>query len=169
MLTRYCFTALLCLLLIGLKGQEEENALFAIERNKDDHRIIYYLNTDGNGNLDTQQPIGAYWLREHGDQSRSQSLNALERKYAYGLDFLEVDKERARFRFVSYKKRTFVLTRDQDGKYAVFGEISGKRAKLTSIFLQLDGGTFWFPKIAFIRLQAIDERGNAIVETVHDP
>ena len=155
-------------LLFGSSLYAQEDELFEITRNKDEHKIIYYLNQDKNGNLDLKEPIGAYWRRIDESGRRSKSLNALEKKYAYGINFLESKPDFVRFRFVAYDKREFILKRDPSKGFSVFTDVNGKRLKISRIHLHLDGGTFWFPAVSFIELHGILEDGEEIIKRIDD-
>ena len=156
-------------LLFGSSLYAQEDELFEITRNKDEHKIIYYLNQDKIGNLDLKEPIGAYWRRMDESGRTSRSLNMLERKYAYGMKFLETKSEFARFRFVSYDKREFILKRILRDGFAVFTDIDGKELKIQNIHLHLDGGTFWFPKITSIELRGHDQFGEDVIKVIQEP
>ena len=142
--------------------------LFKITRNTDLNEIIYYLNTDATGQLDQQQPIEAYWLRyESGGEQTGRSLNALEKKYAYGLRFLEVTRTSATFQFVSYKRDLFFKRTSSED--VVMIEIDGKMLRLQRVHLQLGRGTFRIPEISVIELHAVDENGRLVVEVIQNP
>jgi hypothetical protein len=67
------------------------------------------------------------------------------------LEFLKVTPEKAEFQFVSYSIRTLTLRKNSDGNYGVFTEV--------------DGGTFWFPKITRVEIHAKKaEAGDLVVE-----
>ncbi len=150
---------------LDLKSRSE---LFKITRNTDLHEIIYYLNTDVTGELDQYQPIEAYWLRyETGGGQSGRSLNALEKRYAYGLRFLEITNKSARFQFVSYKRD--LLLRRSANEDVVLIEIAGKMRQLQRVHLQMGRGTFGVPEILVIELHAVDENDSPVVEVIPNP
>lgn len=149
----------------NLHAQKDE--LFKIVRNKDANEIIYHLNTDAQGQLDRKKPIEAYWIR-YEIEGRGRSLNAIERRYAYGLNFLENSPEEIRFQFVSIKRDLF-LRKISRRQFEVQTDINGQRIRLDEIYLHLDGGTFWVPRIAFIELRGTNASGEKVVEVIETP
>lgn len=149
----------------NLHAQKDE--LFKIVRNKDAHEIIYHINTDAQGRLDHKKPIEAYWIR-YDLEGTGRSLNAMERRYAYGLKFIENTPAEIRFQFVSFSRDLF-LRKISRNRYEVQVDMNGERVKLNEIYLHLGGGSFWFPKIGYIELRAQNATGEIITEVLEDP
>jgi len=153
---------------LGLESAHaQKDELFKITRNKDAHEIIYHLNTDARGQLDKKKPIEAYWIR-YDLEGTGRSLNAFERRYAYGLNFHENSPEEIRFTFVSFSRDLF-LRRISRNQYEVQVEMNGERVKLNEIYLHMSGGSFWFPKINYIELRAQNAEGEPITEVIENP
>ena len=146
-----------------------ENMLFYIQRAKDHNTIIYQLNIDENGDLNEENPINPYWIK-YTDEKKETPLTMIQQKFAYGLKIKLVDKENKiyQFNFVSYKKESFYLKKDKkDNKYHVYGKINEKLAELDNIFINIQGGTFWFPKIEYVAINATCVKSNkALVEKI---
>ncbi len=164
-------TLVLGLVLLGAVAASdipvEKNELFFIARSKDDNTIRYVLNTDRNGELDPESPIRVYWIK-YGKICQNPPLTYIQRKYAYGLKFFDVTDDKARFQFVSYDKRDFWLQKS-DSLYKVFTVSEGKTIEVENIFLQIDGGTFWLPKITKAVLNGRDPVAGTPVEEVVVP
>lgn len=151
----------------SIVAQGEE--LFRISRDKDKHHIVYHLNIGKNGRLNEQEPVAAYWNRvDIAGEESSRSLNVLERKYAYGLDFFEDTPDGRRFGFVSYDRDLFLKHSSQG--YSVMIEVDGKFVILKELVLFMGRGSFWLPEIRKIEVIAFDtELQKEVKETIHDP
>ncbi|MBN1985167.1 MAG: DUF4833 domain-containing protein [Prolixibacteraceae bacterium] len=142
------------------------NSLFKIGRSKDANEIFYEVRTTPDGNLNLDEPIKIYWIK-YAENSAVEPLTKVQQLFAYGLKFLEVTPEKADFQFVSYAKRTLSLSKNDVGKYVVSTEVDGKNVELERVFLQIDGGTFWFPKISRVEIYAKKaEAGEPVVEII---
>jgi hypothetical protein len=140
--------------------------LFKILRNKDANEISYDVNTDHNGKLVKGNPVEIYWVK-YSSGGKKEQLNNIQRKYAYGILFTSLKEEEAVFRFVSYEKRTFTLKKDTCGTYRVYVKSMGKEVELNRIFIHVEGGTFWFPKITRVDLYGKDKTtGSSTLETI---
>lgn len=144
------------------------HSLFKIGRSKDANEIFYEVKTTPSGTLDLKEPVKIYW-KKYTDNSAIEPLTKIQQHFAYGLKFLEVTAEKAVFQFVSYSKRTLLLRKDNTGKYAVFTEVEGKIVELERVFIQIDGGTFWFPKISRVEVHAKKAEANELVVEVIRP
>jgi hypothetical protein len=147
-------------------GKTNDNSLFKIGRSKDANEIYYEVKTTPGGLLDIKEPIKIYWIK-YTDNNAIEPLTLVQQKFAYGLKFLKVNSESAEFQFVSYSKRTLSLRKNSDGNYGVFTEVDGKKVELERVFIQIDGGTFWFPKITRVEVHAKKaEAGELLVEVI---
>lgn len=148
-------------------GENNNATLFKIGRSKDANEIYYEVKTSEDGSLNLEEPIKIYWIKST-KRGITEPLSRIQKHFAYGLKFLEVTSEKADFQFVSYSKRTLSLRKTVDGNYGVFTEVDGKEVELERVFIQIDGGTFWFPKISRVELHArIQEAGEHVVEIIN--
>ena len=154
------------LLFMGAETPFSNYVLFNIERSKDANEIFYYVNLKQNGKLNETEPISIFWInRTNGN--KPEPLTRIQNKYSYGLNFLTKTSASAQFRFVSLRKRTFVLKKNSEGIYRVFTTLGKKEVEVNRIFIQFDGGTFWFPKISKVELHATMESSNIkVIETI---
>ncbi|MFC0264368.1 DUF4833 domain-containing protein [Fontibacter flavus] len=127
----------------------DKNILFQIERSKDQDKIIYEVNWDKNGQINSEEPLVIHWIRASNNK-KEEKLTWIQNKYAYGVKVLSQEDERVVFQFVSYDKKSFTLTKTQNGIFTVTGEFDGKEIAIERIFIQIDGGSFWLPKITKI-------------------
>ena len=131
--------------------------LFEIERSVNQDKIVYDIQIEHNNSLNRENPIRIYWVRNK-NKMHIEPLTWIQKNYAYGLRYITVSRDFAQFHFVSYPKRIFTIKRNKTGVFKVFTTSNQKEVELCSIFIQIDGGTFWFPKISFVELQSIDTK-----------
>lgn len=138
--------------------------LFYIQRDPNINTLIYELNTDKNGELNTENPVHVYWIR-YADKGQKEELNYIQRKFAYGVTAKQVKPNEYDIRFVSYKKLPLSLLKSSDGKYHIFATIAKKQAILNRIFVKIEGGSFWLPNIVYAELKGTDPAtGKEIME-----
>lgn len=146
--------------------KNDDKTLFKIGRSKDANEIYYTVKTTSEGNLDLSEPIGIYWIK-FTKNGAVEPLTSIQNTFAYGVKLLNVSSEKADFQFVSYSKRTFSLHKTKAGNFSVFTTTSGAEVEVERIFIQIDGGTFWLPKIPKVELHArIPEGGDPVVEII---
>lgn len=163
------FALLSVMLLIGTHSfGQKEDVLFKITRNKDANEVLYHLNYNSREEIDQSAPITGFWMRGE-EGGRSRSLNFLERKYAYGLNFLESTDNKSWFQFVSYDKKDFYLKKDKRGEYGVYTDFEEGPMRIHNIYLHLKGGTFWLPKITQVDIHGTDQDGQSIERSVVNP
>lgn len=144
------------------------NQSFRIERSKDANQIFYDINITSENKLNQENPIKIYWVK-HTNKGKIESLTWIQQKYAYGLKYLKKSETGAVFQFVSYSKRSFLITKDITGVYNVITTVKDQPVQVDRIFIQIDGGTFWFPKISRIELHAKDMETNQKVTEIIIP
>jgi hypothetical protein len=138
--------------------------LFYIQRDPNANTLIYELNTNQAGELDTDNPIHIYWIR-YADKGQKDELNYIQRKFAYGVNTKLIKEGEYDVRFVAYKKLPLNLLKSGDGKYHIFAPIAKKQAILNRIFVKVEGGSFWLPNIVYVELKGTDPAtGKEIIE-----
>lgn len=148
------------------KELNKKTALFKIGRSKDANEIYYTVKTTTEGNLDLSEPIGIYWIK-FTKNGAVEPLTSIQNTFAYGVKFLNISPGKADFQFVSYSKRIFSLHKTKAGYFSVFTTTNGAEVEVERIFIQIDGGTFWLPKIPKVELHArIPEGGDPVVEII---
>lgn len=140
--------------------------LFKIERSKDANEIFYDVNLDAKNNLLLNNPISIYWVNR--TENRKDPLTWIQKKYAYGIEYLSMNENQAKFQFVSYNKRQFEIKKNNNGNFSVYTQSNKRIVIVNRIFIQIDGGTFWFPKISRVELYAQDiNTNNKIIEIIN--
>jgi phosphatidylglycerophosphate synthase len=131
------------------------NMLFYLQRTPNSNTIVYDLNVDKDGNLDKEDPVNVYWIR-YTEGGAKKGLNFIQRKFAYGIKVKRVTDDKYEIKSVAYDKHPMYLMKSDKGKYQVFTKINDTMAALSSIWIQIEGGTFWVPNVVYIELKGID-------------
>jgi len=129
--------------------------LFYIQRDPNTNTLIYDLNMDKSGELDSKDPLHIYWIR-YADKGQKEELNYIQRKFAYGVNTTKIKNDEYDVRFVAYKKMALTLLKNTEGKYHIFTKIDKKQAILNRIFVKIEGGSFWIPNIIYVEMQGTD-------------
>ena len=150
------------------KPQGIKNMLFYLQRTFNKNTIIYQLNLNENNQINEQEPIISYWIN-YADKGDKEALNFIQRKYAYGLNVQKLDLERKTFsfNFVSYKKQIFYLLKSNDQKYHVASYFNNRLLILNHLYVHIEGGSFWTPKVKYIEVYGKDPLKNEeVIERV---
>ena len=138
--------------------------LFYVQRSPNSNTIVYELNTEKNGKLNTEEPVHVYWIR-YNEKGQKEELNYIQRKFAYGITSKALPNDQFDIRFVSYKKFPLTLMKGNDGKYHIFATVNQKPMYITRIFLKIEGGSFWLPNVKYVEIKGIEtSTGKEIVE-----
>lgn len=160
-----CLLLTLVGLLILSPGRTQEagdHVLFHIERSRDANKIYYEANLDVKGKLHPDKPINIYWIK-HAEHGQKVSLSWIQSHLAYGLDYISRKDESVEFRFVSYKDRKLILKQTKTS-YAVFVQSDQGLVKLEKVFVKLEGDSFLFPSIPYVKLSGTDPQTQQKVE-----
>ncbi len=146
-----------------------KNLLFYVQRTININTLVYELNVSDKDELNTKDPIKTYWIN-YVNGGYTEPLNYIQRKYAYGIEvkLLDAEKKTYVFNFVSYKKKLLYLIKSpHDNKYYAFCNINNKLLTLRKVFIQIEGGAFWTPKIKYIEVTGRDHLKNEeVVERI---
>ena len=136
----------------ALPTPKGENLLFFLQRNPDANTVIYELNFDKDGKLNEKKPVKGSWIRyEEGEKFKE--LTSIEQKFAYGVKSKPLGNQEYEIRLVAYKKLPLYLKKSEtDNKYRIYIKDDGKDLLLKRVFVRVNGGSFWFPKVAYIDL-----------------
>jgi len=132
------------------------NQLFYLQRTSNKNTIVYDLNIK-NGTLDEDNPVHVYWIR-YSDQGQRQELSYIQRTFAYGIKATALANNAGyEMHFVSYKKYPLYLVKSAvDNKYRVYTTVNAKKVVLNRIFIKLNGGSFWSPKVEYVEIKGVD-------------
>lgn len=145
--------------------------LFYIQRSINTNTLVYELNTDKDGVLNTKEPIHIFWINFEEKQER-EPMNYFQRTLAYGIELETIDQAEGkyRFRFVSYKGKYFYLLKSRaENRYRVYASINKVTCELIRIYADVDPGLSLFtPKVHSIQLEGINPvTGEKTMEIIH--
>ncbi|MFN0292777.1 DUF4833 domain-containing protein [Pedobacter helvus] len=145
-----------------------KNLLFFLQRTPDANTVVYQLNLDKNGELNEKAPVKASWIR-YQENGAVKELSAIENKFAYGVRCKAIGNESYEVRLVSYKKLPMYLQKSPtDQQYRLYIKDEGKDLLLKRVFVKVEGGSFWFPKVHYIDLFTLDtENGAEILKRIN--
>jgi len=166
----------LFLLLIGqllaaqpnLPEPKLKNLLFFLQRTPDANTVVYQLNLDNDGVLNEKTPVKASWIR-YEENGVMKELSTIEKKFAYGVQCKPIGNESYEVHLVSYKKLPMYLQKTPtDQQYRLYIKDEGKDLLLKRVFVKVEGGSFWFPKVHYIDLFTVDsENGAQILKRIN--
>jgi len=142
------------------------NQLFYLQRDPNVNTIICQLNLDSEGKLDQKTPVNVFWIR-YAEGGKRTELNFIQRKFAYGITSKQISADKHELKFVSYGKYPMYLMKGKDKKYHVFSKVANRQAILNSIYVHIDGGTFWVPNVVYVEFKATDpDTGEQLTERI---
>ncbi|MEO6315279.1 MAG: DUF4833 domain-containing protein [Chitinophagaceae bacterium] len=139
------------------------NYLFYLQRTPNSNTVIYELNLK-NGAVDPDNPVHVFWIR-YADKGQQQELNSIQKKIAYGIQTKKLSASLYEINIVSYKKLKMWLENAPGDKWLVYTYINEKKIIVTSIFVKINGGTFWAPKIEYVEMRGTDPATNEFTKT----
>lgn len=135
-----------------------KKSLFYIHRSPNPNTVIYEVNLTEKNVIDPKNPVKIYWIR-YGEKGQYRELNYVERTFAYGVKSEPIDSKLYNVQFVASKDKSFQVSVDERGQALATMVISGKRSKLTKIFVQV-AEEGWWPKVAYVEFFGIDTETN---------
>jgi phosphatidylglycerophosphate synthase len=150
----------------GFPVPKVSNQLFYLQRDPNANTIVCQLNLDSEGMPNQKTPINVFWIR-YAEGGKRTELNFVQRKFAYGMTSKQISADKHELKFVSYGKYPMYLMRGKDKKYHVFSKVANRQAILNSIYVHIDGGTFWVPNIVYVEFKATDpDTGEQLTERI---
>jgi hypothetical protein len=142
-----------------------KDMLFYVQRSTNISTIIYELNRNSDGTVNSQNPVHIFWIRYSEDGAREE-LSHVQRNFAYGLNIKPVASNSYELSFVSYKKLKMLLEYVvPEKRYHVYTQVGDNRILVNRFFVKVGGGTFWVPKIDYVEISGvIANSGNEFVE-----
>lgn len=136
------------------KWSDKVSPLFIINRSRDANEIWYSVNFNIYGEIDTDNPIRIFWVKKECN-NKIEPLTRIQNRYAYGIKILDYHCDTSyicSFQFVSHSKSTFTLRKKNNNSYGVFTTIKNNHMEVNRIFVQIEGESYWFPKIPYVKL-----------------
>ena len=137
-------------------AQKKTQPLFIIERSKNANVVHYDAQLSADGNLDSNEPVIAYWvlLAEDG---RREELNWIEKKKAYGFHIKpDPSVNGYKMTVVAISQGQITVRKDGDTVRAEL-VIDGRPAVLEKIYINASDGLLG-PKVHYIELYGKDLR-----------
>jgi len=131
------------------------NMLFYLQRTYNANTIIYELNLDKKGELNTKKPVNMYWIR-YTEKGQREELSKIQRDFAYGVKTKKNADNSYAVHFIAFGKISLALRKDRDGQYRVYTDINNRQAALQSIFIKIDGDSDWNPDVKYFELSGTD-------------
>lgn len=142
--------------------------LFEIWRNRDADKIYYELALNRDGNLNQQEPISIYW-KQHSKNGEIKPLTRIQRNHSYGLKYLEIKPDHARFRFAASKERDFILMKNPQGQFRVYTLGEKGYQEFIRMYIHFSGGSYLMPVIGHIELTLKDQETGLITTQAFEP
>ena len=139
--------------------------LFYLQRTINRNTLIYELNYEATGEINSKEPIKVYWIDFEYGGGKSE-LTFAQRKFAYGVRSNRIDKIKNIYEIslVSYDHiKIRIAPYGSDNLYRAEIVIKDKIAILDKILIQIVGGTHVNPLISFIELTGHDPGTGALV------
>src|ERR1700733_3210432 len=124
------------------------NQLFYIQHSPNANTYVYELNLK-NGGPDSTKPVHVFEIH-YADKSQKTELSSIQWKFAYGIITKLISANDFEIRFLSRRDVVMHLKKDADDRYYIYALINQKQVRLSHIFLQINGGTFWSPNIDYV-------------------
>ncbi|HET9058080.1 MAG TPA: DUF4833 domain-containing protein [Chitinophagaceae bacterium] len=129
--------------------------LFYLQRQPNTNTIVVELRVK-EGKVDDEIPVHVFWQRYTEDGKRAE-LNFIQRKFAYGIQTKKIADGIFDLNFVSYRKIKFRLERGKDNFWRVYANlVNGSRMILRRVYLHINGGSFWKPRVEYVELKGND-------------
>ncbi|HKG05316.1 MAG TPA: DUF4833 domain-containing protein [Pedobacter sp.] len=140
----------------SLPTPRTENMLFFLQRDPDANTVIYELNFERDGKLNQRNPVKGSWIR-YAEGGKCKELSGIESRFAYGVKCKALGNEEFEIRLVAYKQLPLYLKRSsEDNKYKIYIKDEGKDHLLKRVFVRVNGGSFWFPRVQYIDLITVN-------------
>lgn len=139
--------------------------LFYLQRPANTNTLIYELNIE-DGVINKKNPIHVYWINYAGN-GRTEELNDMQRKYAYGIKATEVSENVFECYLVANKKLLLTVKEGDDKQFHAYATVNDKKMIIKRIWLQVKGGSLFKPRIEYVELKGIDPLfGSAMEERI---
>ena len=146
---------------------QTNKSLFFIQRNKNHNTIVYDINLEKDGQINTGDPIDVYW-RRYGSNGARKDLSWLEEMLAYGYRSKR-DKKTNTFRIKlrAYDERSIILQKKNE-RWQALMQINNRQCFLKNIYVYADESGI-FPKVIHVDIYGLDiETGDLLKERLYN-
>ena len=109
--------------------------MFYITRSLNRNLVCYDAHLE-NGKLDSEDPIKVYWVDREKHPGKTEGLNYIQRKMAYGYKLISQEGNNYICSLSAYPKRHITMTQKSDGTYVCYITINNERAILQSLYVK---------------------------------
>ena len=133
-----------------------DNLLFFVQKNPGANTVIYELNFNEDGTICTQAPVKVSWIK-YAEDGKREELSNVEKKYVYGVKSQDLGNDEYEIHLMACTRLPLYLKRSQTyNKYKIYIKDEDTHYLLKRAFIKLDRCSFWFPKVQYIDLVAVD-------------
>ena len=136
---------------LDLPTPKGKNLLFFLQRTPDANTVIYEVNYNSEGKVDSKAPVKGSWIR-YEEKEKCKELTSIEKKFAYGVKCKTIGVDAYEIRLAAYQKMPMYLLKSPDQQFRMYIKDEGKNLLLKRVFVKVNGGSFWFPKVQYIDL-----------------
>ncbi|WP_420152373.1 DUF4833 domain-containing protein [Siphonobacter sp.] len=148
-----------------LSPKTASRQLFYLQRSKDANTVVYEANESADRKLNPNKPVEVYWIR-YAEQGQREDLSRIQWQLAYGYTHQPMAGESYEVRLNAFPERVLKVQYHQ-GKVVAMTTISGQRACLQKVFVQLDPKARLVPKVKYVEMFGVDpESGRAVYERI---
>jgi phosphatidylglycerophosphate synthase len=130
--------------------------LFYLQRTSNKNTIVCDVNLV-NGAPDKTSPVHVFWIR-YAENGQRAELTYIQRTFAYGIQSTALPNgDGYEMHFAGSKSHSFYLVKSPaSDKYNVYTTVNTRKIILRSIFIKINGGSFWVPKVEYVEIKGID-------------
>ncbi len=108
--------------------------LFHIARSLNRNLVCYDANQT-NAKLDSQEPIKVYWLNREKEPGKTNGLNYIQKKMAYGYKVVSMTEQTCTITLTAYPEKELTVCRDGN-RFVCHVKINNRKAILQSLYVK---------------------------------
>lgn len=137
--------------------------LFHISRSLNRNLVCYDVNLEG-GVLNSKEPLTIYWLNREENPGKTNGLNYIQRKMAYGYKLVSKGEDYSIISLTAYSGRTMKVCKHKE-KYVCLVDINGESAILSFIYVKAKTSNSLL--VEYVELNGVDiQTGELLKERV---
>ena len=144
-----------------------EFRIFYITRSKNQNIVCYDARFKSNGQIDTSEPVHAYWINQTDKPGEKSDLSYIQNKLAYGYSSSINNKNEIEISLVAFPDRKLRIHSAGPGKAEGRMRINGTEAVLNRIHVEADPSNSL--RVLYVDLFGQNpENGKAITERIYN-
>ncbi len=136
--------------------------IFYIGKNSNKNIVCYDANVE-NGKLNPKEPIKVYWVNREETPGKTNGLNYIQRKMAYGYKVVSKGDDTCEITLTAYSGKKLKIEKRGE-KYICTTTINNQSATLQSLFVQASSGNPL--SVEYVELRGITATGEKVSERV---